>query len=231
MKADDIIEMFAKGSAPAEGLPGTLPAASPAEAVAAAVAASGGSLRLSKAKRVARGASGITRMGVKRWEKILSQGAEAGLFSVAEGYLKLPEAKVETPAAPPEPPSEPVAAEVGAAPVNWTPPAVLECGHTNYAAPDPQDPAHVEAREHGFCCAEARLASARQKAALSVDWRVRGLSSSVPEKFRRSRDRHNGPGFPGLCCDPKTGFYIGGVGNDCRYAKGKKRCTVHAAKE
>jgi hypothetical protein len=61
-------------------------------------------------------------------------------------------------------------------------------------------------------------------------WEVRGLYFPVPEGQRRSHEKQRVEwGWPGLCCDPKTGLYIGGVGNDCRYYHtGPERCVVHA---
>jgi len=64
-----------------------------------------------------------------------------------------------------------------------------------------------------------------------ANWEVRGLTQPVPVNQRRSVEKASTPwGWPGLCCDPKTHLYIGGLGNDCRYYhKGPERCVVHAA--
>lgn len=224
MKADDIIEMFAKGgSGKSEGPP---EAADPVDALVQALEESGQPLKLWKAKGIARDAQGITRMGVKRWEKILKQGSDAGLFVVGEKFLTLPEESEEPPEAEPARPALKV--DFGDAPEGWVPPRTFKCGCTNFLAPEPNDPVHAEARENGFCCAEARSTAATQRGALDVDWQVRGLREAVPELFRRTRERHSSPGFPGLCCSPTTNLYIGGVGNDCRYAQGEERCVVHA---
>lgn len=51
----------------------------------------------------------------------------------------------------------------------------------------------------------------------------------TPFQLRRTSERQGGMGWPGLCTDSKTGFYIGGIGNDCRYYhSGKTRCEVHS---
>jgi hypothetical protein len=229
MKADDIIEMFAKGapqpaeaSQPVERATGQL---SPEEAVAAALEAAGGTLKLRKAKVIARNASGISRMGEKRWAKILSKGEAAGLFVTGEKTLTLPDsgAPAKAPEAPPlvalSPPSG-----------DWAPPQTHPCGHENYLAPDPEAALNQEARSEGFCCAEAQVKASSQKAAINIDWQVRGLAHPVPEVYQATRERHQGLGYPGLCCSKKTGLYIGGVGNDCRYSKGRELCQAHESK-
>jgi len=233
MKADDIIEMFAKGtpqpagaSKPVERATGPL---SPEEAVAAALEASGGSLKLRQAKVIARDASGISRMGEKRWAKILSKGEAAGLFVGGEKTLTLPGkgAPAEAPVAPAliKPP-------VALSPPSgdWAPPQTHPCGHENYLAPDPEAALNQEARSEGFCCAEAQVKASSQKAAINIDWQVRGLAHPVPEVYQATRERHRGLGYPGLCCSKKTGLYIGGVGNDCRYSKGRELCQAHESK-
>ena len=131
-------------------------------------------------------------------------------------------------------------------PEGWVSPVTFKCGHQNFPhnGVEPDDPKQVAAREAGFCC--ERLAEANRRhqklnpgkpgkpgqSFVSINWRVRGLYEPVPEGKRRSLEREGGLGFPGLCCDPKTGLYIGGLGNNCRhYHKGKERCPVHAPKE
>lgn len=55
-----------------------------------------------------------------------------------------------------------------------------------------------------------------------------GYQTPIPMGSRRTKEREDGVGWSGLCADPATGFYIGGVGNDCRrYHKGSERCLVH----
>lgn len=91
------------------------------------------------------------------------------------------------------------------------------CGHFSWASPEADEAARAE----GKCCGNWRHLS---------KWDVRGLYSPVPESQRRSPEKQRIEwGWPGLCCDPKTGLYIGGIGNDCRYYhNGNERCVVHA---
>lgn len=104
-------------------------------------------------------------------------------------------------------------------PVRTTPSRQLAyhpCGHLSWASPE-QDEA---ARAEGKCCGNAKH---------QPNWSVRGLHTPVPENQRRTIEKERGGGWPGLCCDPATGLYIGGVGNDCRHHDaGKNRCVVHA---
>jgi hypothetical protein len=39
----------------------------------------------------------------------------------------------------------------------------------------------------------------------------------IPENKRRTKEKEESPAFSGYCTDPTTGFYIGGIGNDCRF--------------
>jgi hypothetical protein len=112
---------------------------------------------------------------------------------------------------------------------------VFPCGHANSTSKN--DPQQVLARTEGHCCYAWQLAS--EKAAqveygvpqLAVDWYVRGLTYPIPEQRRRSKESEATGGWPGLCCDPDTGLYIGGVGNNCRrHHKGPERCIVHCPK-
>lgn len=197
-------------------------------------------------KPVAAKALGVTKLFAKRWQAVLDAGVEAGLFTIDSDSLKYPFLVVgeitEPEPAPvvktktaPEPDSEPAAG----LPEGWKPPVVLKCGHMNWPhhGTDESDPKQVAAREAGHCCAAYSEAKASHKkrnpgvggrAPISVQWRVKGLHEPVPMGLRRTKDREAGPGFPGLCCHPETGLYIGGIGNDCRFHKGKARCESHA---
>lgn len=199
-------------------------------------------------KPVAAKALGISKLFAKRWQGVLDAGVEAGLFTIDSDSLKhpfliageitepepepAPVVKIKTA---PEPDIEPAAG----LPEGWMPPVVLECGHMNWPhhGTDESDPKQVAAREAGHCCAAYSEAKASHKkrnpgvggrAPISVQWRVKGLHEPVPMGLRRTKDREAGPGFPGLCCHPETGLYIGGIGNDCRFHKGKARCESHA---
>ena len=50
----------------------------------------------------------------------------------------------------------------------------------------------------------------------------------VPRGSRRTWERENSGGYPGLCTNAE-GLYIGGVGNDCRHYRpeGSPLCEVH----
>jgi len=197
-------------------------------------------------KPVAAKALGISRLFAKRWQGVLDAGVEAGLFTIDSDTLKHPflvacEITEQEPApvvktkAAPEPDPEPAPG----LPEGWMPPVVLKCGHMNWPhhGTDEDDPKQVAAREAGHCCAAYAEADASHKRLnphgggkphLTVQWRVKGLHEPVPMGLRRTKEKEAGPGFPGLCCHPKTGLYIGGIGNDCRFHKGKARCESHA---
>lgn len=86
----------------------------------------------------------------------------------------------------------------------------------SWASPEKDEAARAE----GKCCGNWKHLP---------NWSVRGLHTPVPVSHRRSPEKEGGMGWPGLCCDPKTGLYIGGVGNDCRYYhNGPERCIIHA---
>lgn len=90
------------------------------------------------------------------------------------------------------------------------------CGHLSWALPEQDEAARVE----GKCCGNWKQVPS---------WAVRGLHTPVPVNQQRTLERERSAGWPGLCCDPATNLYIGGVGNDCRYRDGGKvRCVVHA---
>jgi hypothetical protein len=50
----------------------------------------------------------------------------------------------------------------------------------------------------------------------------------IPVHLRRTTEKEHQMGWPGYCCDDE-GYYIGGIGNDCRHAQGPAgpRCPVH----
>lgn len=203
-------------------------------------------------KPVAAKALGISRLFAKRWQAVLDAGVEAGLFTIDADSLKHPfivPCEITEPEPEPEPvrevrvkaEPEPDIEPASGLPEGWKPPVVFKCGHMNWPhhGTDENDEKQVAAREAGHCCSAYAEAVATHKRlnprggtpSLSVQWRVKGLYEPVPKGMRRTIERTNGPGFPGLCCDPKTGLYIGGIGNNCRFHKGKARCEAHAPKE
>ena len=93
-------------------------------------------------------------------------------------------------------------------------PRIFPCGHTNWYSSEENSNAQAE----GHCCAGVPNQAA-------IDWTVAGLLRPVPVRMHRVRGGKIG--FPGLCCD-KNGYYIGGLGNDCRiYGPMKSSCYEH----
>ena len=190
---------------------------------------------------VAKIALGIKRMSTPRWEEILKAGKTLGLFEVDSTTFKYPILvvldieDVEGEDVEDEDVEDvadgfdfmEVEEEVKVQPVRnkdkwknskmpegFTGPQVLKCGHTDWYG----EAAHKTAREAGKCCAGYKSVPS---------WQRRGLIEAVPLRSRRTVEKGKGVGWPGLCCNPDTGFYIGGIGNNCRYSTGKARCLVH----
>ena len=127
-------------------------------------------------------------------------------------------------------------------PPGYVTPVVLKCGHMNFGhhGTKEDDPKQVDSRAGGFCCSAVAEAVDRHRKVdpegkitpkPHVFWEVRGLYEPVPKSMRRTQEKDKGNGWPGLCCHPETGLYIGGLGNDCRYHhKGEVRCEVHSVK-
>jgi hypothetical protein len=115
---------------------------------------------------------------------------------------------------------------------------ILKCGHMNFSRSHEVegDPKQAAAVQNGFCCAAEPESGEGQRVSGPSDtkrmgpdihWKIRGLHEPVPPAMRRA-SRKDGPNWPGLCCD-RDGFYIGGVGNDCRFYRpeGKEKCETH----
>ena len=200
-------------------------------------------------KPVAAKALGLKRLVQKRWQAVIDAGVEAGLFSIDTDTLSYPILVALEPAPEPvveaveSPRSRPVVSPPPQSGMraDWIPPATFRCGHVNHTGHgiDVDDPKQVKAREEGFCCAALVEAQAnylklnpgvKGRPPLNVDWRVKGQHQSVPKALRRSVEKQAGLGFPGLCCHPETGLYIGGIANNCLYHKGDAHCVVHAPK-
>lgn len=124
-------------------------------------------------------------------------------------------AKVPEPEPVPEPAivaPEPEPAECG--------PRFLDCGHLNWYS----DVDNEAARVAGHCCD-----GGRRKVVSSLVHRRGEYVRPFPANMRRTPERERGMGFPGYCCDAE-GWYIGGIGNDCRYdSPDERRCVVHGA--
>jgi len=222
-----------------------------AHAVREAVVAKGGKRpSVDSWKSVAAKVLGLKRLVTKRWQGVLDVGVEAGLFTIDTEALSypiivaaeslpepepevLPEPEPERKAAPSTVPTK--------LPDDWVPPRTFRCGHSNWPGQGLTEdaPKQVAAREAGFCCARVAEADATSKRLnphvqatppVPIEWRVKGLYEPVPVKMRRTAEREAGLGWPGLCCHPETGLYIGGVGNNCLGNTDKSRCVVHASK-
>ncbi len=209
-------------------------------------------------KPVAAKALGISRLFAKRWQEVLDAGIEAGLFTLDSDSLKHPFLVVDSvPEITPDPikvdpikverPKRRTTTEIvsdlsSTLPVGWTAPVTLPCGHVNWPhhGTTEDDPKQVAAREAGHCCARVHKATVEMRrinpgtkhtAPVQINWTVRGLHHPIPKGLHRSPERESGSGYPGMCCDPKTGLYIGGIGNNCRhYHDGPERCVIHARK-
>ena len=251
--------LSAKPATPRKTTAPTVTPLEAAQAVREAVAAKGGRRpKVAYWKPVAAKALGISKLFAKRWQAVLDAGVEAGLFRIDTETLAHPILVALDPEPEPEV-EEPVAVtrprvveddddfdydRLGTLPEGWVGPVTFPCGHMNHKGHGitEDDPKQIAARAEGFCCAAAQQAAAdharlnpgmsTRSVHLHIDWRVRGLTHPVPMGLRRSPEREGGPGWPGLCCDPKSGLYIGGLGNNCRHYHGtSKRCVVHAPKE
>ena len=117
---------------------------------------------------------------------------------------------------------------------------ILKCGHMNFSRSHEveEDPKQAAAVQNGFCCAAEPESGEGQsisgpsdvkRMGPQIHWKIRGLYEPVPPAMRRA-SRKDGPNWPGLCCD-REGFYIGGVGNDCRFYRpeGKEKCETHSS--
>jgi len=97
-------------------------------------------------------------------------------------------------------------------------PPLYLCGHFGWYKVEQ----HIAAQAKGLCCAGAERSG-------HVDWRVAGLIKPVPVSQRRIAGGKSG--YSGLCCNSE-GYYIGGIGNDCRYYhQGTDRCAEHEQPE
>jgi hypothetical protein len=212
-----------------------------AQAIASAIEADAGRRKkYTTWSAVAREVLGLQRLSNKRFEGVLEAGYRAKLFKLDSETLSYPFLVLCPPE--PEPKAEPVPEEGGwkrrelkhrprppsEIPEDWHPLSWLPCGHHDcQTITDPETGERATARitqpgpEHCPACAEGKRGDPRYQVG---EWRT-----PVPPRDRRTEERAASKyGFPGLCSDPKTGFYIGGIGNDCRhYHDGPERCECH----
>jgi hypothetical protein len=208
----------------------------------AVVADTGRRKHLKTWSSVARKVLGLGRLSAKRYDEVLEAGYSAGLFRLDEESLSYPilvaldpkpEPKVE-----PEPEASPAPTRSTYVPTpipeDWDPPTHLPCGHWNHQLvrntdtvsgfPTIATVASGPGPDHCPACADGKTGNPRYQVG---EWR-----KPVPVAHRRTKEKSDPsyPGFPGLCTDPETGLYIGGLANNCaRHHDGDERCEVHAA--
>lgn len=191
-----------------------------AHAIAAAVKAHTGRVRPVDAwKSTAARVLGVSRLYSKRWNQVLDQGVELGLFEINNRRYSYPVIDLlePKPQSAPEPEPEPQSTahpqeersyNVPELPENWEPPTFMDCGHSNaWLEPD------------GTC----RACTMK----VAPNWmKLRGaFLRPIPVDMRRTTRKIDQGGFEGYCCD-REGYYIGGIFNDCRRTDGS-RCEVH----
>jgi len=184
----------------------------------------------------------VSKLYQKQFDAVLAKGIELGLFHIDRSlsYAVLavgPEPGTE-PEVEAEETQEPVAEETPVEPLaktrnptapdtkldpDWEPPALLDCGHEDVCT----DEQNAVARAEGHCCHHGKLKYA-------PDYRNRKGKFGklpVPGNVRRTKEKVEMGGFPGLCCDG-DGRYIGGTFNDCHRENPKdesKWCEFHRA--
>ena len=182
-----------------------------AQAVADAVRAdTGREKKVDNWKPVASKVLGLKRLHPKRWEAILKAGTDAGLFEINTSgkypVLLIPDPSPEPKTPTQEPPKKTLSNSPHPnPPKDWNPPKVLDCGHMSFSSE--KEEAH--AKEAGHCCANHKG---------SIHWTyLKGeYLRTIPMKYRRTKEKAEGTGYPGLCCD-EDGFYQGGTANCALY--------------
>jgi hypothetical protein len=188
-------------------------------------------------RNVAAIALGRKRLVTRFWEDILEQGTALGFFTIDTATYSYPVIKIiedddededefeavsffddedDTDEVPDivrtlfKPKLQKTISRAPSLPEGWEPPVFRDCGHLLW-------------EENS----DTECAGCKEKRAPS--WRhLKGeFIRPVPKSLRRTKDKISMGGFPGLCCHPSTGLYIGGPSNDCRYT-GDQRCEIHA---
>jgi len=208
-----------------DGLMGQLGNETPEQAAARALSkalradTTGRPLELRFWKTVIAQELGVGKLHQKRLDGVVLAGERLGLFKMEGGTFTLldaPEPKaVEPPPVEPEPEPDP---EPEPKPPKdkkpYTYPDLMPCGHST-----------LWKQADGSCL------GCEQKA--SPSWRYLGEHHDeiIPPRLRRTQEKMDTGGFGGLCCTP-DGYYIGGLGNDCRYYRppGIDPCDYHKAK-
>lgn len=172
----------------------------------------GGTKPVDHWKPVAAKVLGLQRLYAKRWQAVLDRGIQEGLFQIHEGKITLPVLATSDVVPEPTPPK--------AKPEVWNPPEYLPCGHLIWSS----EGQHEQARQEGFCCHEGKL-----KRPISYQMLRGDFIRPVPKKSRRTTEKQQSMGWPGLCCHQETGLYIGGIANNCLYENPEGPwCEVHA---
>ena len=151
---------------------------------------------------------------------------------------------VEAPPPPKPTKKREIEPEVGP-PKTWDPSRFLACGHQDHQYV-PKSEAECSPKELARLRGGGRVAPMKNFRATSPEdcWKCAqgksrdsyrdqklGHQTPIPKGRQRTEIRERSGGFPGLCACPKTGFYIGGLGNDCRrYSLPEDRCVVHRPK-
>jgi hypothetical protein len=200
----------------------------------------------------ARETLGAGRLTQKRFQEVLEAGYAAKLFRLDETTLSYPILEALEPAREPE--DEPDEEEHSRRPSetpqplgeedskDFDPPTYLPCGHwTSQSIPDPDREPLIDrgGHQHVFrknvtvtapgpeTCPACAAGTPGHPQYQKGEWRT-----PVPVSQRRTVEKSSPgyPGYPGLCTDPETGLYIGGLGNNCsRYNEGPERCVYHAS--
>jgi hypothetical protein len=124
-------------------------------------------------------------------------------------------------------------------PADWCPPEYLDCGHWDWQTiPDPDWVPKADPKAKGSGMAKHPTISVKatspddcpacKAGKMGHPQQQRGkYKTPVPMSQRRTKEKDDGMGFPGYCCD-EGGYYIGGVGNFCRYNAPKGPwCEAH----
>jgi len=218
----------------------TTPEETAARAIYAALVADTGRPKgMGHWKPVVKEALGVKALWARRWQAVLELGKTLGLFEVDDSRkypVLVPLEQVE-----PEPEPEPTPergsyiSNIDASiPDDWEPPGMLPCGHpeTQYKKlePDPEDHRRGKTYETVLVTDVADCLMCAAGVPGHPQYTEEEYKKPLPENMRRTRYKVMMGGFPGYCVDDE-GYYIGGVGNDCRYyrPKGTDMCAHHKA--
>lgn len=186
-----------------------------------------------------RKALGRSRLRRSLFDKVVAAGIQAKLFKKDGEYLFIPPETKEPAKKPPSKRTESPGIRIPEKPKAPSPHRIMDCGHPNF-----QRVPKEGTEDEEYLCNQVRPRNVRRfngpedcymcSAGLpgKPQYQKGEYRSPVPLGNRRTASKDSHTGFPGLCADPETGFYIGGVGNNCRlYHDGPERCVAHAPRE